>query len=57
MTKQKILKAAAGGLSFTVFWTVMHYFMEKDVSIGAGLVGGVFWFLGALIISSFKKDG
>ncbi|KEQ22890.1 hypothetical protein [Paenibacillus tyrfis] len=57
MSKQKvIINAAAGGVSFTVFWMVVHYFTDKDVSIGPGLIGGVCWFLGALIISSFKKN-
>ncbi|WP_281933773.1 hypothetical protein [Paenibacillus tyrfis] len=50
-----IINAAAGGLSFAIFGMAAHYFMDKDISMLAGIVGGAFWFIGSLIISSFKQ--
>ncbi|MCM3270649.1 hypothetical protein [Paenibacillus elgii] len=54
--KQKaIINAAAGGLSFAIFWMVSQYYKVKDISVSASLVGGASWFIGSLIISSFKQ--
>ncbi|KEQ24729.1 hypothetical protein [Paenibacillus tyrfis] len=54
--KQKaIINAAAGGSSFTILWMVAHYFIDKDISMLAGLLGGAFWIIGSLIVSSFKQ--
>lgn len=56
MHKQKaIINAAAGGLSFAILWMIAHYFIDKDISMLAGLVGGASWFIGSLIFSSFKQ--
>ncbi|XOK60972.1 hypothetical protein ACJ7K1_31530 [Paenibacillus elgii] len=56
MPKQKaIINAAAGGLSFSIFWMAAHYFIDKDISMLAGFVGGASWFIGSVIVSSLKK--
>ncbi|WP_139074893.1 hypothetical protein [Paenibacillus elgii] len=54
--KQKaIINAAAGGLSFAIFGMITQYFIGKDFSVPASLVGGASWFIGSLIFSSLRK--